>query len=327
MSENGDAIGGYFPLELMTAGGHFYPDAVLFSSARSAFASLLLAGRPDAVWMPDYICNAMLSVLSNLDIPVKYYSLDERLLPARDLAPGKNEWLLYVNYFGIHSAAVKRVLQQYNPRQVILDYAQAFYSLPEECLATIYSPRKFFGVPDGGLMLTSMPLAPLEPEVSHSLDRTAHLLQRLATNAEHGFAAYQQAEATLTEAPIAAMSRLTEVLLKSIDYQGCKQKRDDNFQYLHQHLKHYNAFPVDLDNAQGALCYPFLSGNNSLREHLAGKRIYTPRYWQDACARLSAVSPEYHLVNNLIPLPVDQRYSLKEMDFIINIVSDFLQKT
>ncbi|WP_312240739.1 hypothetical protein [Pantoea sp.] len=320
------AIGGYFPLELPAAKEHLYPDTLLFSSARSAWRCLLSHYKPAAVWLPGYICNVMVAVLWELNIQVRFYSLDSHFLPTEDIVLRENELILWVNYFGLHEAQSARMLQRFPPQQVIMDHAQAFYSSPKKCLATLYSPRKFFGVPDGGLLATSLdiPLPATEPR--QSLNRTDHLLQRLAWDAEQGFSAYQQAEASFDHAPAAAMSQLTDRLLKSVDYAFCKNRRNENFALLHQRLKQHNAFPLETIRADGALCYPFLTLHPSLKEFLTTQRIYTPVYWRDAAARLSPNDKARPLIDHLIALPIDQRYAGNEMNIIAETIIAFLER-
>ncbi len=325
MTKISDAIGGYFPLELPHQKEHWYPQSTLFSSARGAFYALLTSGQPDAVWVPEYICDAMLAPLKALQVPVKYYSLDSQLMPQTDVIPAEGEWILWVNYFGLCDAQEKKLLARFAPRQLILDHSQAFYSPPADCLATLYSPRKFFGVPDGGLLVSSLSVDVPRTDPQLSLNRSAHLLRRLAENAEYGFAAYQQAEETFSEVP-SAMSQLTETLLKTIDYQQCRVSRNENFQFLHQHLGPLNEYCFDHVGAGGALCYPFLNRNAGLREFLNKERIYTPAYWHDAAKRVIPAGIESDFINHLIPLPVDQRYDIQEMEFIVERITYYLHQ-
>lgn len=145
-----DAIGGYFPLETALISQTLYSDAQCFSSARAAFYALLKKGQPSALWMPRWICNAMLSPAETLGIPVRFYSLDAAFAPADDLQPENGDWVLAVNYFGLVDNLAQSLMERFNPQQIVWDHSQAFFSAPQLGLATIYSPRKFFGVPDGG---------------------------------------------------------------------------------------------------------------------------------------------------------------------------------
>ena len=44
--------------------------------------------------------------------------------------------------------------------------------------------------------------------------------------------------------------------------------------------------------------------------------------WPDVLERVSEDSIEYGLVQNILPLPCDQRYGMEEMDYISEVVLD-----
>ena len=56
--------------------------------------------------------------------------------------------VLYVNYFGLCDENVERLLQEVPKEKLIIDNSQALFALPSNAMATIYSIRKFIGVPD-----------------------------------------------------------------------------------------------------------------------------------------------------------------------------------
>ena len=95
------AIGGYFELELPRGTGELYPTALKYQSARAAFASLLQHARPRKVWMPWYNCDTMLEAPEIAKVAVQRYGLDSDLFPEGLDALAADDWLLYVNYFGV----------------------------------------------------------------------------------------------------------------------------------------------------------------------------------------------------------------------------------
>lgn len=315
-----DAIGGYFPLELPRQQRVYHAEAVHFNTARAAFYALIKAGKPDAVWMPRWICDAMLSPLHALDVPVHFYSLDDGLNPEATLEIASGEWLLYVNYFGLCNQQEQALLKRFSPAQLIFDRSQAFFAPVQQGLATIFSPRKFFGVPDGGLLCSAIPVMQPERRAGGPLPMTEHLIQRLTLGAEAGFSAYQQAESKLSTLPGTAMSALASRLLEAIDYHHVEQIRLRNFRYLHTRLQHLNAMPVPEELPYAPLCYPFLNRQKGLRESLYDARIYTATFWQDAAVRMAEDDYEQTLIDYLIPLPVDQRYDLADMETIVESI-------
>ncbi|MFC5694230.1 hypothetical protein ACFPU0_01500 [Pseudomonas sp. GCM10022186] len=316
-----EAVGGYFELELPSGTTGLYPEAFRFQTARASFHALLCAGRPRKVWMPHYICDSMLGPLDRAGIEVSFYSLNEDFSIKDEINLHPEDWLLYVNYFGVCSKRQREILEKFNSKQVVFDHSQAFFAPPLDCLATLYSPRKFFGVPDGGLLITKLPIP--EPEITDdgSIQRSLHLLKRLAGTPESGYADYQAAEKTLEDLQCRKMSALTERLLSSIDYESVRLRRNENFRYLHKELGLHNRLELEVEAVDGPLCYPFFKGLANLRETLIRERVFTPTYWAKCLSRLRSNSLECELVNNLYPIPCDQRYSEKNYGVAIRIIN------
>jgi hypothetical protein len=320
----GPAIGGYFELELPAKGEIPYPEAIRFQSARASFLALLRAGKPKRVWMPRYICDSMVKPLRTAGVAIGYYSIDERFEIVDDLNLAVDEWLFYVNYFGICAANVDRILSRFNAAQVVLDHAQAFYAPPRACLATIFSPRKFFGVPDGGLLVTKLAVATPAETDGKSVERSTHLLRRLLGDPELGYAEYQHAEQTLDAMEPLQMSALTSRLLGAADFEAVRVRRNANFRLLHASLGQKNRLTIDLDSINGPLCYPYLGSADSLRETLIRQRVFVAKYWTDVLSAVDQDSCEARLTHGLIPFPCDQRYGEAEMKKIADICAAFV---
>ncbi|GLR65076.1 hypothetical protein [Marinospirillum insulare] len=313
MQINNKPIGGYFELELPKSQNYPYPEAFKYQSARSAFYALLEKIKPSKVYMPRYICDTMIAPLRALAIDIDYYSISKDLDCKFTGRLKDNEILFYVNYFGLCTSHQENLLKKYPANQLVFDHSQAFFQKPLDALATIYSPRKFFGVPDGGLLATNLDITEPEEIDTGSIDRASHLLKRLAGEPEDGYSDYQENENSLNNLQPKKMSQLTERLLASIDYESIKEIRNANFIYLHDKFKHLNE--LEIESFDAPLSYPLLSYQDRGVE-LIKKRIFTPTYWPDALDRCKGNQEEY-LINNLYPLPIDQRYSKNDMDRLI----------
>lgn len=319
---NDQAIGGYFELELPPAGTHFHPEAILYQSARAAFRALLKARRPRKVLVPKYICNAMLSPLIQEAVDYAWYDLDASLNVPNSVELREGEWLLYVNYFGVCQTQVESLLSNYPADQLVFDYSQAFFDPPRlEALATVYSPRKFFGVPDGGMLITSCEVSQKDVWDLNTLSRMKHLLRRLCEFPEEGYQDYLAAESSLEDSTPIHMSRLTQRILASIDYQKVQKKRLENFSFIHYRLKSANDFGFDTSRIVAPLCYPLISNKKGLRELLIKNRVFVPTYWPDARARLGSTWNE-RMTDGLIPLPIDQRYEQDDMEHILKLIDE-----
>lgn len=319
----GKAIGGYFELELPPANATPYPDALRFQSARAAFLSLLRDGRAKRVWAPKYICDSMMAPLLAERIPICFYGIDENFAIGTVVDLEKNDWLLYVNYFGICNRVEDALLRQFNPSQIVLDHAQAFFAPPRDCLANLYSPRKFFGIPDGGLLISQLVKSEPQGIDDGSVSRSAYLLMRHDGSAETGYASYKRAEESLEDMKPRRMSRLTERLFGAIDFEAARLRRNENFKYLHERLRRFNRLAIDPLEVNGPLCYPLLFEQSGARERLRKERIFLPVYWPEVMKRAATRDFETHLVDRCLPIPCDQRYSTSDLEVI---VSTLLQK-
>lgn len=316
------AIGGYFELELPLQQYRLYSKAISFQSARAAFYALLVEGRPNRVWMPRYICDSMLAPLRATETELVFYNIDQALGVSDDVKIKDGDWLLYANYFGVCAAQEDRLLERFSSSQIIFDHSQAFFSPPRDCLATIYSPRKFFGVPDGGLLFTSLHvIEPAEIDTG-SVVRCTHLLTRLDSTPEDGYLNFKNAEETFCDMQPRRMSLLTDRLLMSIDYDACKMQRNTNFHFLHERLSHRNNLNVGISRIDGPMCYPLLVDDVAIRQRLLANRIFVPTYWPEVDSRVQAESFERHLLDKCFPLPCDQRYSQEDMMRITEFLKD-----
>lgn len=318
------AIGGYFELELPPSKAAFlYPQAMGFQSARAAFLALLQSGQPQRVWVPYYICGTMLDSLRQAQVDIAFYSINRNLHIVQDIDLGEGDWLLYVDYFGVRRAYVRSLLDRLDRGRLIIDSSQAVFSSPHECLATIYSPRKFFGVPDGGMIVSSLPIVPPLQIDEGSYERAGPLLKRIAFDPEAGYMEHRSAEETLYGQQPKRMSELTRRILSSVDYDETCRARNRNFSCLHERLERHNLLRIDAADVNGPLCYPLLTEHEGLRELLLEERIFVPTYWKDVLELVDEASHERFLVRHLIPLPCDQRYGESEMAVIVDVCSRF----
>ncbi|KZZ57486.1 hypothetical protein A3762_09955 [Oleiphilus sp. HI0125] len=315
------SIGGYFELELPpVANKYLYSEAIKYISARSALYAFLLEKKPTAVWMPRYICDSMLTPLKEANVRIKFYSINLEFLPASQINIKNGELLLYVNYFGVCGKQETDVLERYGRENVVCDHSQAFFSPPGDGAAcTIYSPRKFFGVPDGGLLFTALDMTQTANRDVTSMNRVAHLTGRLLAGPEPYYEQYLKSEESLNNLSLDQISVFTENLLSTIDYQDVRLRRYDNFGCYQSKLEQKNE--LHLDEAAVPMVFPLLmSDGKKIRECLASKRIYTAGYWPDVLHREGLTLEEKRLAIDLLALPLDQRYKAGDIDQILGLV-------
>ena len=253
-----EGIGGYFELELQPSKNKlFKSNAVYVNSGRNAFEYIIRSiPKVNKVWMPYYTCSSLQEPISRLNLEIEYYHINAQLEIDNidSIHLGINDYLLYTNYFGVKGNYAD-FLQQKIQDNLILDNSQAlFYSPSNFCF---YSPRKFVGLPDGGVAYSKYKYA-LEDKDTLSYDRCSHLLKRFDLKASEGYGDFKENGAKIHELELKEMSSLTYSLMQSIDFEPIKQKRTANFKYLHKYLGEYNEFSIDINNIDGPLVYPFL---------------------------------------------------------------------
>ncbi len=119
------------------------------------------------------------------------------------------------------------------------------------------------------------------------------------------------------------MSRLTHNLLRAIDYEEVKERRSENFAFLSRELGAGNR--LELPIVAGAYAYPFWPKGEGicggeLRRELIRRKVYIPVLWPEVLTLCGEESLEHRMAENILPLPVDQRYGEKEMGEILEIL-------
>jgi hypothetical protein len=317
-----EAIGGYFELELRK-GHNPYPQAVAFNSARSAFKALVLARNLRRVHLPVYICDVMPNVLRGSGIEVLRYTLTERLeLPELPTLQA-DEALLFVDYFGLKADYIGEVLAVRYGKQLIVDNSQALFSKPQPGIATLYSPRKFVGVADGG-WLANAPADLPQAQSSRSQARFTALLGRLEDAPQHHYATFQALEQALENDGVQAMAISTARVLDGIDYHEIARRRIDNLAYMRARLDPLNRFASWPAQPVAALCYPLLvksaEAATRLRAQLLDQHVYVPSYWREVLSSPTAPPIERDWAQCLLPLPIDQRYNVDDMNRLADAI-------
>ena len=321
MPNPGTPIGGFIGLETADKQSYRYHDVPALSAGRACFRHILQRTRPDRVWLPYYVCDAVLQPLRELGIAYSCYRLDEALdILDGDCRPAERDLVLYVNYFGIKSDYVARLAAYYG-RQLVVDDTQAFFQRGYPGLWSFNSARKFLGVPDGAYLYSpeqnSLPaLNRLEPDYRH-------LVNRIGGDPDIAYQQFLAYEAGLSSEML-AVSSFSQDLLEHLDYVDIAARRRQNFIHLHQALGVYNQLNPELDPHDVPLYYPLLT-EEPLRERLIKRRIFVPQLWPEMLTRTDrGYAWERRLASNLSPLPLDQRYNVDHMNRIITEITELL---
>lgn len=312
-----EPIGGYFELELRD-GEEYHPSAIRLNTGTNAFEAILRVMNFSKVYLPNYSCQVLEDSLKRLSVNYQFYSINEYLEPVFNFnLLSDNEAFLVINYFGLKDGLIKDLKGKV--QNLVVDNAQSFFSQAVQGTHTFYSARKFFGVPDGAYLYTEAEF-PHQMEIDYSYNRCEHLLRRIDTSPEDGFAFFRENEENLSQVPIRCMSKLTRAILKNIDYAEVRRKRVENYALLDDELRSDNQLQIPGDRKSTPMVYPFLPKGMSLFESLIHNKIYVASYWPSIQNRVDPMTLEYNYCEKLLPLPIDQRYGPEDMKKIIETV-------
>lgn len=322
-----NAIGGYFSLEL-NENKERHVNAIRLNAGRYALEYILKARQYKKVYLPYYICDTVLQPFMRLGVDYEFYHINEFLEPVINIIPHADEAVLYVNYFGLKNHYASTFCSTFP--NTILDQTQAFYNDEGNCYGnsgvkcdTIYSCRKFFGVPDGAYLYTNCHLEEELPQ-DESFERMTFLTKRIDQSAQEGYNDFRASSKELSMVGMKRMSKLTEAMMRGIDYTRKANLRIQNFYTLDNMLKSSNQFKYDMDHAMVPMVYPYLVEDGAkLRQHLIDHQVFCARYWPDVLERCKPDEWEYRLAENLVCLPIDQRYVEEDMYFILDCINTY----
>lgn len=317
-------IGGYFEWEFPTNNGSFlHSDGVLLNSGRHSLEYILLSlGQINRLWIPYYTCDVVLQPIERMGIPYSFYHIKNDLTITDEFILGDKEYLIYTNYFGIMDEYCQTLAIRYGDK-LILDNAQALYASHIKGINTFYSPRKYVGIPDGGIAYTNFNVD-IELKKDNSYDRCVHLLKRHDLQPIDGYADFKECSQKIAKSPLSQMSTLTKNMLASLDYESIKERRLANFVFLHTHLASSNGltFP-SLDSFACPMVYPYYTEDSGIREKLIANQVFVAIYWPNVLEWCNEEDIEYELCKNTIPIPIDQRYGISDMRKIIKTIIEY----
>lgn len=305
--------GGYIELE-NNQGPMLHEDAVALNCGRNALEYLCEAKKIKKLYLPYFLCSSVPNLCKKIGIEYSYYHIDKDFKPLFQQKLYSDEWLYVVNFYGQLDNHYLSELKQKHDR-VIVDNAQSYFQLPVEGVDTLYTCRKYFGVADGAFLYTDVYL---EREISRdeSFERMHFLLGRYERSANEFYTEYVANNKLFATESVKKMSRLTENLLRGIDYKGIAQKRQENFDYLNIALENINELKIS--SVYGAFMYPLLIKDGlAIRKALQKEKIYIPTLWTNVMDECDPNSLEYRYAADILPIPVDQRYGKEDMRYIV----------
>lgn len=295
-------------------------NARYFLNVRCALLALARVLRPRSAWLPSYLCPALLEPFQSAGVEARFYGVDEHLRVSgrawlNDVRSG--DFVIVIHYFGVPHSGFPAGAAKRSGAFVIEDSSQALF-LPQqfdESLCVLYSPRKFLGVPDGGLMAskgeTGTESLALEPPPSEWWNSAlAMTLQRrdfdLTAQPGGWYSLFQQVESSFPLGLYRSSDLSRAVLACGVDYAAILTRRRANYQALLDRLAEHALFP-EIPEQAVPLGFP-VRIDAGLRDRvlrlLYANRIYAPVHW-----KIDGAAPSL----SSLTLVCDQRYTPDDM--------------
>lgn len=146
-------IGGYIELDNYSL-PMMHEEGLKLNCGRNCLRYLIRAKNIKKIALPYFFCDSVINVCLEEKIEVIYYNINEYFYP-HEIVIDDETWLYLVNFYGQLSIEYIKELSKIYSNKLIIDNAQAYFELPVKNVDTIYTCRKFFGVPDGGILFTN----------------------------------------------------------------------------------------------------------------------------------------------------------------------------
>lgn len=313
-------IGGFFELELKDGGSIYHPDAIPLSNGRACLSLIIQKQRPAKLYVPYYSCDALYEPIKDA-CEYDYYSIDENFEIVNLPHLGDNEYLIYINYFGLKNGYVEKLKTDLG-KSLIIDETHNFFGSGHQGFWSFTSARKYFGVPDGAYLYSPYQIE--EEFVRNTKISLQHLANRLLGNQKLAYEQFLAYEKSLGS-QINKISIISERLLSNIDYTNVRVTRRKNFEYYRKTLSDINLLTLD-EPTLDPFCYPLLVDREPNRSLLFADNIFIPTFWPDVLLRgHKEYGREAKITKNLLPLPVDHRYSPDDLERVSAKIKEIVE--
>jgi hypothetical protein len=266
-------------------------------NGRSSFDIIIKFIKPKKIFLPYYACKDLLKVVKLNKIKYRYYAIDNNFKPKNKIILKRNEYALLINYFGIEN--IKKSKKNY-----IYDFSLSFFNNTNNHDLFFNSARKFIYTSCGSFLS----LTKFNKKIYSEKLKNENIIPKN----------YKQFKYNEKKQNIITKLFPNKYLDKHLIYQDLKKIqniRKRNYSFFYNHLKNINILKLK-KKAHGPLYFPLLLNNGEqVRGALNKIKIYTPILWGNL-KKTKKFSFEYHLAKNCIFLPIDQRYNIKDMNYI-----------
>ena len=329
------------------------------ASGREAIELALISlerERPDVpkrCLMPAYMCDSVFVPFCHRGWEIIFYAVDSRLESTGETLFQRiletNPGLIFMHpYYGADTLRDLRAQLPVFRKSGILvmeDVTQSYYleAAGQEADFVVGSLRKWYPIPDGGFVVSDLPLAEdvLQDGETYAEGRLEPLVQKweylqdakvLPERKELFLRKNRSLEEALDRYEgVRRMSGVSAAILSETDEEAARQKRAENQGFLCEKMIGMERLrPVLVWQGEEAPLYlpVYAKEREDLQRFLTEHDIYAPVLWP-----VSEDGPDFfegdedYIYGHLLALPIDQRYGIREMERIAQVLSSYEEQT
>lgn len=312
------------------------------NSCRNALAIILDFIKPQRAFVCCYNCDTVILPFLDRNIDLEFFNIDKKFQIDLDffkyLGTDTTPTLVYIqNYFcNYQLEMIKNELRKYNVI-IVEDITHCLLDDLKFENADFYiaSARKWSGTGDGGLLYTNAILDNLQQndnEIINNYKKIIPLQQKYITNREPALKEVYRSITTQNEKLFyikkpQTISAYGKTIIETTDYEYIKLKRRENFDYLVKRLNSFEFLELPINyreqNATPLYLPIYTKKRTDLQQFLFKYHIYLPILWPKTCICGNCSHVVETIYENILCIPVDQRYSVSDMERIISALSDF----
>jgi dTDP-4-amino-4,6-dideoxygalactose transaminase len=318
------------------------------SSLHYIYKGLSLA-KDEYILMPSYLCPSMIIGLERLNINYDFYNINKDLSIDTNsidelMKDKKIRAVLFVNYFGFyHREETLNYLKSLKKKGLVLieDAVQMlWFNKAKNFIGDFVfnSYRKFLPV-DGSALLGKRLSVDISDEesgyaktVSEARLLKTSFIKDASCEEENFLKLYSKAEHEYYENIVPRkMIFKNKEILNNCDLVSIKEIRIKNFKFLEKELqavKEIEPLFKSINIKEAPLGFAvFAKNRDELRSFLRKYSIFAPVHWNlNGEVWATNYKDSLFVSNNILTIPIDQRYDYKDMLKIVELIKEFYNK-
>ncbi|EHP89552.1 hypothetical protein [Methanotorris formicicus] len=318
-------------------------NSIFVGDGRQAIKAVLLNFiselKDKKIYLPSYLCGSILQPFKELSLKFDFYGHTHPLRPNINFSL-KNSLIYIIDYFGTEVLSNKEIEELSENNLIILDITHSIFNkkrfkIKSENVIMVASLRKIFPIPDGGVIYCKnfININKCKYNKYIKMLEAMFLKKYYITNnnenlKEYFLELYKNYE-KLKDHSIIKIFDIPPIsleILQNLNINKLLSKRKENLNYFYNNLNNEVIKPLfEKTKVESPFFMPILFKNEKIRETYRKKliefKIYPPIHWELPNDVPRKFRYEHELSKNILSLPIDQRYGLKEMKCIVNLLN------